>query len=299
LPFVRAAGIGMGSGLWEVRDDDPANIASPTFTAKGLLGRIEHAREIARFRAIEDELEQNMGADAPFGDQLGQLLHALGPMSSVVQETWFRTLYEGLVAGDLRDLSRLHRHEEFLLPGDDMMLLAPLSQAEKHLLDGLDVRMGHRVVSLTKSDGAWDVVTERGAVFTGASVILTPALPVIERLRVTPDIPDAVRTAMGMVGRGREGKFFAVFDEAFWSPLSSFFVASSGSPVGRVFVDVSGILGRPTLLGFSTFHETERLETEDEPALLEEIARLLEPVASWSHGWTSSSVTAVSVRPSG
>lgn len=298
LPFVRAAGIAVRGGLWEVRDDDPANIASPTFTVDGLLGRIDHAREIARFRAIEGELDRIVGEDAPFGDRLGQLLHGLGPVSARVQETWFRTLYEGLVAGDLRDLSRIHRHEEFLLRGDDVMLLASLSQAERHLLDGLAVRLGHRVVSLARNDDAWDVVTEHGAVFTAASVILTPALPVIERLRVTPGLPGAVCAAMGRIGRGREGKFFAVFEEAFWLPLSSFFVASGGNPVGRVFVDVSEILGRPTLLGFSTFHETERLETGDETALLAEVARLLEPVVRWAQARTSPSTTAVSVRTS-
>jgi polyamine oxidase len=296
VPFVRAAGIDLRGGLWEVRDDDPANIASPTFTADGLLGRIVHAREIARFRAIEGELDELSDGDAPFGDRLGQLLGGLGPVSALVQETWFRTLYEGLVAGDLRDLSRLHRHEEFLLPGDDMMLLAPLSQAERYLLDGLDVRRNHRVVSLTRNDGAWDVVTEHDIVSGAASVILTAALPVIERLRVTPGIPAATRTAMSRIGRGREGKFFAVFEEAFWLPLSSFFMASSGSPIGRVFVDVSEILGRPTLLGFSTFHETERLETGDEASLREEVAHLLEPVARWSYARAFSSTSAVSVR---
>lgn len=97
-----------------------------------------------------------------------------------------------------------------------------------------------------------------------------------------PPLPEEIRSALSCIGRGAGGKFFAVFKEAFWSPLRSFFLAVPGDPLGRVFVDVSEILGRPTLAGFTTFHTTKRLETLSESDLRSEVADLLAPVAYWS-----------------
>jgi monoamine oxidase len=284
LAYAQAAGIELRAGIWEVRDDDLANITSPIFTDDGLFDRSSHEEEIARFHAIESQLDAPHATDVVLGRLLDPLLEDLSPKSALVQETWFRTLYEGLVDGDIGDLSCRHRHEEFLLPGGDMMLTAPLSRAESLLLDGLDARLGHRVVSLSFTEGLWTITTERSGVFVASSVVLTASVDVVERLQIDPELPVRLRQSMARVGRGREGKFFAVFEEAFWSPLSSFFVAAPGSPLGRVFVDASEVLGRPTLLGFSTFHETERLETLDDATLRDELGALLEPVARWSDG---------------
>ena len=278
LSFVRAAGIELVADSWEVKEGDPANVSSPVFTEDGLLPSEFHGSEVERFFAIEAALDDGSAIDVPLGSRLLPILDGLEGVSRLVQETWFRTLYESLVAGSFSDLSLRHRHEEFLLGGADMMLASPLSAATGLLVDGIDVRLSSRVVSVSPSATGWRVATLDGSL-EASSVVLTPSLEVLERLDVWSSFPAAMRSAASRIGRGREGKFFAVFEEAFWSPHRSFFLAVPGSPAGRVFVDASRVLGRPTLAGFAPFGDVERLEATAESDLVDELEVLLRPVA--------------------
>lgn len=282
LPFVRAAGISLVPDVWTVKADDPLDITSPVFTESGPLDHITHSREVERFRGLERQLDFSPGGDRNLAANLLPLLTMLDKDARCVQETWFRTLYEGLVAGDLNDISTTHRYEPFALDSEDMMLTAPLSQAEALFLEGLDVRFDTRATDVVYDRGCWRVSVGDGVRFSAPSVILTMAIPPLERLSIRPPLPGATRRALARIGRGGGGKFFAVFEESFWSPLRSFFLAVPGEPLGRVFVDVSEILGRPTLAGFTTFHASARLEALSESDLRTEVADLLAPVARWS-----------------
>lgn len=281
MPFVHASGIPLVSDVWTVENDDPLSITSPVFTQKGLLDSASRDKEIARFRRLQQHLNAT-GSDRSLAENLLPPLRSLDTGSRCVQETWFRTLYEGLVAGDLDDLSTTHRYEPFMLDGEDMMLAAPLSQAEPLFLEGLDVRFDTRVTDVVRDRRIWRVSVGKGEGFYAPSVILTMALPPLERLNISPPLPEETLSALSRIGRGAGGKFFAVFKESFWSPLRSFFLAVPGDPLGRVFVDVSEILGRPTLVGFSTFHTSKRLEMLSSTDLRSEVAHLLAPVAYWS-----------------
>lgn len=294
LPFVRAAGIRTVPDVWTVESGDPLGVTAPVFTEDGLLDQVTHGREIERFRAIERELDALSGRDRSLAGNLLPRLAALDEDSARLQETWFRALYEGIVAGDLADLSTLHRHEEFMGRGEDMMLADPLSAAESILLTGLDVRFDTRVTDVVYDRGRWCVSARPDERFSAPSVLLTTPLPVIERISIRPPLPRSTRQAMSRIGRGRGGKFFAVFEEPFWSPFRVFVLTVPGEPLGRVFVDVSEILGRPTLAGFTTFHATDRLETMTETELRAEVADLLAPVVRWSR---TSGATPVAVRP--
>lgn len=282
LPFVRASGIALVPDVWTVKEADPLDVMSPMFTENGLLDHITHSSEVERFRSLERQLCAAPERDRSLAASLLPLLAPLDDATRLLQETWFRTLYEGLVAGTIDDLSTMHRYEPFALAGEDMMLTAPLSQAESLFVEGLDIRFDARVTDVVYDQGRWRVSVLGGGQFSAPSVILTMALPPLERLSIRPPLPGVTRRALARMGRGRGGKFFAVFEEAFWSPLRSFFLAVPGDPLGRVFVDVSEILGRPTLAGFTTFHASARLEALSESELRTEVADLLAPVARWS-----------------
>lgn len=284
LPFVRSAGIALVPDVWSVKDDDPLGITSPVFTKDGLLDHAEHNREVRTFREAQRRLDIVQGDDRDLSGNLLPLLTPLRQGSRYLQETWHKVLYEGLVAGDLGDLSTRHRLEPFVLAGADMMLTASLSKCESVLVEGLNIRYSTRATNVVYDQGHWHVSSDNGPRFSAPSVIVTVALPPLERISIRPSLPKATRRALARIGRGQGGKFFAVFEEAFWSPLSSFFLAVPGNPLGRVFVDASAVLGRPTLAGFTTFHETSRLESLSAFDLCKEVSELLAPVALWSRG---------------
>lgn len=289
LPFVRAAGIDLVPDVWAVGDGDPLGVTSPVFTEAGLLDHMTHVSEVERFRSIERELAGVTGRDRVLAANLTPLLAPLDAGARRLQETWFRTLYEGLVAGSFDDLSTINRYERFMLDGEDMMLTAPLSRAEPLLVEGLDLRFDTRVTDVVYDRGRWRVSAGAGERFSAPSVVLTTALAPLERLSIRPPLPRATRRALSRIGRGRGGKFFAIFEEAFWTPLRSFFVALPGDSLARVFADVGEIQGRPALAGFTTFTATDRLESLPQSELCGEVADLLAPVARWSRSRRSGS----------
>jgi monoamine oxidase len=156
----------------------------------------------------------------------------------------------------------------------------------------VDLRLNTAVRSVSRAGAGWSISGELQDLGAAAStgepvcleadgVIVTASLAALDRIDFEPALPAPHLDALAKIGRGREGKVFAVFEEAFWSPLRSFVAAADDSWV-QTFVDVSVLVGEPALCGFAPHRHTESLEAADDHEVRAQIARSLEQVWRWS-----------------
>ena len=185
----------------------------------------------------------------------------------MVLGTWLRGEYQGLYAAPLDDLSLAHCAEPYRLPGSDRLLGGPLDLVAGALAEGLDVRYGARVIEVTALGAVaprWQVATDRER-WQASSVVVTVPIGVLKtgRIRFDPPLPPTVRAALDRIGAGRVAKAFFVFDEPFWAPDRTFWVASDPPAPLELWVDVSKLAGRPTLCGFATGESAGRHRGHD------------------------------------
>ena len=71
----------------------------------------------------------------------------------------------------------------------------------KHLMEGLDVQLGHEIETLRREDGAWQAATADGATFSGEELILTAPIPQSLKLFDTSAqiLPAAMRATLESV----------------------------------------------------------------------------------------------------
>ncbi|MGD9754484.1 MAG: GNAT family N-acetyltransferase [Acidimicrobiia bacterium] len=189
----------------------------------------------------------------------------VGPVEQRIVRTWLRGEIESLYAAPLHDLSLRHGSEAYELDGDDLLITTPLDAVLEQLADGLDVRLGQRVVSIEAVAGGalWRVRTEAGDELLAAAVIVTVPLGVLRqgRPRVDPPWPPTVAHALAQLDSGPVAKVFFSFDEAFWAPHPLFWLADDPPPTFGLWVDVSALTGSPTLCAFAVGDDARWAET--------------------------------------
>jgi len=242
---------------------------APTFVVG--RGRVADERE-RRLRDLWETIEATLALDAPpdaaLGPALRERLATLPDDDRVVVEAWARIEYENLFAAPVDDLSRAHCAEPFALPGADLMLLGSTSAIAHHLAGHVPVRLGVRATAVVADGARWLVVTTDGH-FVADAVVVTAPIGALRagRIHFDPPLPADVLAAIGRVGAGRVAKVFVTFDERWWAPLRSFFVAGDPEPPLATWVDVSDVCGRPALCAFATGDTAERVEGSSEAEL--------------------------------
>ncbi len=71
----------------------------------------------------------------------------------------------------------------------------------KHLMQGLNVQLGHEIETLARANGVWTATTLQGETFEGAELIITAPIPQALKLFDTSDqkLPDAMRATLQSV----------------------------------------------------------------------------------------------------
>jgi monoamine oxidase len=254
----------------------------------GRLDAATNARLHAASDAIDAEIEAAAAAaaSAPAARALGPLVrslvdrHATAPTDRLVLECWINGVYENLYAAPVDDLSLVHRAEPFRLPGRDLTLTGGLDVVVADIARDLDVRCGVRVTAVTARGRCWRVDTASGTGYDVDAVIVSAPVGALKagRIRFDPPLPAAVRTALDHIGAGRIAKVFCTFDDAFWAPQWSFWVAARPRLPLELWVDASVLAGRPVLCGFATRDNAVLVEGLAEADLCALVTRCLQAV---------------------
>lgn len=218
-------------------------------------------------------------ANARPGETAGTVLRAtldslteLTPLQRTVLEGWFTREAENLYAAPIDDFAADTGFESYELPGDDCLITSSLQPVFDHFADGLQIRLNHRVATLTR-DTAW--TTDTG--LRAEHVIVTASVAALRsnRIRFDPQLPTAVRDAIHHISAGPVTKLFVTYDSVWWRN-----VVGDEQPIRiigadlQVAVDMTAMTGTPVLCWFATGDVARRIETLTEHECCELVDRV-------------------------
>ncbi|MEV0685491.1 flavin monoamine oxidase family protein [Nocardia sp. NPDC050378] len=210
---------------------------------------------------------------------------------------YFRIVAEALFSADAEDLSLLHalfysrsnRDLETLISVDqgaqkDRVVGGSVLVAER-LADGLDVRLGRPVATISQHDSGVTVTTRSGETHTAQQVIVTIPPTLAGRLDYDPVMPAWRDQLTQRLPAGTVVKTFATYPTPFWRDKGLNGQAISDQGPVKVTFDVSPPSGEiGVLLGFVEGGEARRWqrlpEDERRRTVLDCFARYLGPEAA-------------------
>lgn len=269
---AEALGIGGDTSVWG---------STGTFVpGHGHLAAADATRLGTAFASVEAAITaaRDDGGDGALGPVARRLVEeaAETPLDRTVLSCWVRGEFENLYAAPLDDLSLIHCAEPFRLPGDDVMLLGSTTDIVEHLARGLAVRCGDPVTAVRRRGDQWEVATAR-TLHVADGVVVTVPVGVLQAgsLSFDPPLPAGLLASLGRIGAGRVAKVFVTFDERFWAPLRSFWVAADPPVAFELWVDVSDLHGHPALCAFAVGEHAVAVERLGEDALCTLAHRIL------------------------
>lgn len=124
------------------------------------------------------------------------------------------------------------------------------------LADGLDIRLGAEVASVSAGADGVRVTTTAGEVHEGSHVLVTVPLGVLKAgvIRFDPPLGLAHARAIDVIGFGRFEKIAMRFDRPFWTEAGFpcvFVLPSDGSIQVPSLVGIDGFVGEPVVLALT------------------------------------------------
>jgi polyamine oxidase len=230
----------------------------------------------AEVQAIEctlTNISEGQDQDSSLGLHLRTALSRIPGEKRSLVETYLLTEYENLYATRVDELSLRYRSEDFHLPGNDRLLLGPLSEVVTAAIRGHDVRTNHQVDAVSQVAGGWVVRARNNdgvETFQADAVIVTVPIGVLQRKRIMfePPLPLDVLVAINVLNPGEVAKVFFAFDECFWGPRTAFYLIDTPTPPLGLWVDVSALAESPVLCAFATGEVAHAVERMDELELI-------------------------------
>ncbi len=253
---------------------------APTFVVgHGRLGEEDESRLAALYQELETRLDALPDDNRALGPSLRAIVADLAEhaLDAAVLMCWARGEFENLYAAPLDDLALVGRSEQYELPGSDHLITSPLDTVLETLSSALTITLDTRVVAVASTGGLVTLdFASRPSESFDAVICATPLPPIKSgRLVFDPPIPDEIVSSMNRIGCGPIAKVVTTFDEPFWTPHRAFSLTGDGPQPLEFFVDVSTVVGQPTLCGFAVGEHAALVEamTEDERCRL--VDRLL------------------------
>jgi hypothetical protein len=249
--------------------------------------------ELAQVEDAYERAHEHYAACAPDVTVRRAAVEALDTMtdlSPVVRSAAMAVLTaesESLYAAPMDELAANGGFESYELPGDDRLILSGWDAVIERLSSGLDVRMSHRIATLSLDDGSADQASDdtrhgagRWRTDTGVAadaVVVTVPAAAMHRVGFEPVLPEDVVDALAHLGAGPVVKVFARFDVAWWPTARPLRLV--GSTGFLVMVDVSVVAGKPTLCAFATGDAARAIEQLSEHDLCRLIDRAVTETA--------------------
>lgn len=182
-----------------------AGEAAVARTSKKVFAALAKAQDAAKDQSVRSAIHRGLGWSG-LSTQQRRLVDFVS-IGSIEAE----------YAGSVDELSTYWFDSVKTYPGPDAILPAGYSAISELLAAGLPIATGQVV-----TDIAWDAagvrVTTTGGQFTGAKVLVTVPLGVLQSgaIRFAPGLPSRTRRAIKALGSGVLNKVFLRFDRVFW-----------------------------------------------------------------------------------
>lgn len=192
-------------------------------------------------RSVRDVIEETLGEITLSSEELSYVEAALNEM-------------EHEYSGAARELSALYFDSDAILRGNDLVFPQGYGQVVDYLAQGIEIKLGQEVV-----DVDWDAqgVTVRTSEMSYSADYVLCTLP-LGVLKERPelfkkDLPESMVEAVQTVGYGVLNKCFLEFPKKFWADTDwlTYLPEPGTENYWTQWVNFSGILQRPILLGFN------------------------------------------------
>jgi monoamine oxidase len=156
------------------------------------------------------------------------------------------------------------------LRGGDGLVPDGLDRLVQYLARGVEIRLGQVVQRITNHAQGVRVTTTTGVEYEAIRLCCTVPLGVLKRnsIRFEPPLPKTKRLAIERLGMGVLDKIVLIFPERFWDTTT--WLRNDGPEIGLwpEWVDLTGVIGRPALMGFTAATQAEQLERLSDQAIL-------------------------------
>ncbi len=138
--------------------------------------------------------------------------------------------------------------------GDDLIVLGGYGGLADHLAEGLDIRLGSAVRTVSWNDDGAELTFDNGESFSCDRVVVTVPLGVLAAgdISFNPPLPDPHQNAIDTMRMGLLDKVWFVFPEQFWSNDSLIWnrIDEPGVPF-REWYNLAPLTGKPVLLALN------------------------------------------------
>ncbi|KAH9624336.1 hypothetical protein KSS87_006701 [Heliosperma pusillum] len=191
--------------------------------------------------AFEDALQEAI-RESKGGIQLEGLAH------KVLQ--WYLCRMEGWFAADAETISLKNWDQEVLLPGGHGLMVRGYLPVINTLARGLDVRLNHRVTTVSRHHHGVKVIVEDGSTFVADAAVIAVPLGVLKAkiIQFEPKLPDWKEAAISDIGVGIENKIVLHFEKVFWPNVEFLGVVAEGTHSCSYFLNLHKATGHPVLV---------------------------------------------------
>nr|WP_201469501.1 FAD-dependent oxidoreductase [Microbacterium hydrocarbonoxydans] len=189
-----------------------------------------------------------------------------------------------------------HGLDEDAIDGDEVIFPRGYDELPRRIAAGLDVRLGHVVTRIARTESGVTVSTEH-AEFSARTALVTVPLGVLQAQSIdfAPPLPDELAGPIARLGMGVFNKVFVQFPERFWNEDS--YVLRALGEAGEhwhSWYDVSAVSGLPTLLTFAAGPFGRRMQELSDDEIVADVMTALrrlypgvvgEPTAHWVTRW--------------
>ncbi len=249
------------------------------FTADGHRWPEERVREAARrFGEVARRLQEMQRDASPADDQADALERVLdergetGEMRAALR--WWGEMQLGMFQGaDADRLSLAAYGQEEDMPGDDALATGGLDRVVERMREGLDVRLGVRVLRVRHGRQGVVVEADRGT-FRAPRAIVTLPLGVLQAGDVAfdPPLPARKREALARLGVSLMDKVVMRFPRVAWPDARRFGILDEPR---AEFVSLAPALGEPVLALLTKTLRSREDESDDDAKAVARAMRLL------------------------
>lgn len=156
------------------------------------------------------------------------------------------------------------------LLGGDAMVPAGLERLVNYLAQGLEVRLGKVVIRIENKSNGVRLAMADGAVVHAQMLCCTVPLGVLKqnRIRFEPKLPPGKAQAINRLGMGVLDKIVLFFPERFWDDTAWIRNDASDAGLWPEWVDLTRLIGRPALMGFTAANRARELERQDDSQII-------------------------------
>ncbi|MCQ4208347.1 FAD-dependent oxidoreductase [Streptomyces longispororuber] len=239
------------------------------------------------------------GHDESYATAAERTLAAAGwkPERAERLRTFYRHRTEEQCGAEVEQVAA-HALDEDAIEGDEVIFPGGFDVLPHALAEGLDVRTGKTVTSVSRSADRVRVDTADES-FDAAQVIVTVPLGVLKTgaIAFTPALPDAVAGPIARLGMGVFNKIFLQFPRQFWQ--DGVYAIRQHGQAGfpwHTWYDVSVVSGEPMLLTFAGGNWGREIEGMTDAEVVASVlgslrkiygATVPDPVGHWLTRWGS------------